>query len=458
MKKRIFALLLAAAMIFSVAGCKKAGETSSTGATGDAQIPPANTELALPKYEIKDKVIKVLSTSDEDATAGTSLWAQAYKLAEENYGIKVEKMMVTDTWAATTTMLATGTPPSFVEAHKVKAFFPRLCSEGIFADVNTLINREDVMWKDMLKYNEIYSIGDKSFSLVTDVFTSETLYYNSALIRSAGLEDPMALYKKNEWTWDKMMEYIEKIAGDKNGDGVVDIYGIDFLNLYSAYMSSMGSTAVAIKDGKITTDPLFNGNYEKFGNFASNLLSRGAKGYYSPVENKVATAKMLFSCGGYWGIKNNPTLTAQMKAGEISLVPYPRHSEADGYYMLGVTSGYAIPAAGNPVAAAAVLSCFRYLKYPNEKNLSSVAAQYKSEGWNDDVVHFLTYDQFCQPGALQNFSLTPNVNFASSEVSAVMSKLGTDVLEKQQNWATVRDKYITRIQNAVDDANKLINK
>lgn len=458
MTKRIIALVLTALMIFAIAGCEKADKKGGDKASSGGQIPPANTELALPEYKIENKTIKVLSTSDSEATDGSSLWAQAYKLAEEKYGIKVEKQMVTDTWSATTTMLATGDPPSFVEAHKVRAFFPRLCSEGIFADVNTLINREDVMWKDMLKYNDIYSIGDKSYSLVTDVFTSETLYYNKKLIKAAGLEDPMELYKKNEWTWDKLMEYIEKLSGDKNGDGAIDVYGIDRLNLYSGYMSSLGKTDVAIKDGKLTTDPLYDGTYEKFGNFASNLLSRSAKGYCPPLENKVATATMLFSCGGYWGIKNNPTLTAQMKAGEISLVPFPRHSDADKYYMLGVTSGYAIPAAGNPVAAAAVLSCFRYLKYPNEANLKAVSQQYAAEGWSEDVVHFLTHDQFCQPGALQEFSLTPNLNFASAEVSSVLSKLGTDVLEKQENWATVRDKYITRIKNAVDDANKLISK
>ena len=456
MLKKLFALMVAAALVFAVTGCEKAKDKGNKGNASGGQIPPANTELALPKYEVENKTVKVLSTSDADATEGNSLWSQAYRLAEEEYGIKIEKQMVTDTWSATTTMLATGDPPSFVEAHKVRAFFPRLCSEGIFADVNTLINREDVMWKDMLKYNDIYSIGDKSYSLVTDVFTSETLYYNKRLIKTAGLEDPMELYKKNEWTWDKMVEYIEALAGDKDGDGVIDVYGIDRLNLYAGYMSSLGQNAVSIKDGKLTTDPLFNGPYEKFGNFASNLLSRSAKGYIPPLENKAASASMLFCTGGYWGVKNNTTLTAQMKAGEISLVPFPRHTDADKYYMLGVTSGYAIPAAGNPVGAAAVLSCFRYLKYPSEGNLKAVSEQYAAEGWNEDVVKFLTYDQFCQPGAIQEFNLTPNINFASAEVSSVLSKLGTDVLEKNENWATVRDKYITRIQNAVDDANRLL--
>lgn len=456
MLKRLSALMVAVVLLLATTGCEKSNNGSETEVTGGGQIPAANTELALPEYDVKDKVVKILSTTGGDPTEGDSLWAQACRLAEEKYGIQFECQLVTDTWTATTTMLASGSPPSYVEAHKVRAFFPRLCSDGIFADVNTLINREDALWKDMLEYIDIYSIGDKSFSLVTDVYTSETIYYNKRLIKAAGLEDPMELYKKNEWTWDKMMEYIETLSGDRDGDGTIDVYGTDRMNLYSAYMSSLGTGAVTIKDGKLTTEPLYDGTYEKFGNFVSNLISGSAKGYITPLENGNTSATTLFSGSGYWGVKNNPTLTAKMKSGEISLVPFPRHSDSEKYCMLGITSGYAIPAAGNPVGAAAVLSCFRYLKYPSEENLKAASEEYASEGWNDDVVHFLTYDQFCQPGSFRDLTFTPNLNFASSEVSSVISKLGTDIVEKNENWATVRDKYITRIQNAVDDANKLL--
>lgn len=457
MKKRILAIFLALMLVACCAGCGGSGN-SSDGGKVSANIPEAHTdELVLPDYKVENKKVTFIVGGDFTEEDSTSIWASVRKMAAEKYGIDFQPVLTTSSeqGSLTMSMLAAGSPPSFVETHRTTGWFPRLSAEGIFVDVNTLINREDKLWVDMLDYIDYYSIGDASYACVTNVYAPETMTYNVTLIKNAGLEDPMALYKRGEWTWDKMLEYIDKIAGDTNGDGTIDVYGLDLSYLGQAYMCSLGTGFTTMENGKVSLSPLTDGNYEKFGTFVSDLRSRSGKGYYKPVENAVQSATTLFTFGGYWGVRNNNTLKNQMQNGAIALIPIPKHSETDKYYMYGITAGYAISAADNPVGAAAVLSCYRYLNYPNEENLKSFYDGYIGEGWNEDSAHILTYDINCNPGAYQDITLVSiGTEFASADISSTLTKLRTDVIEKGENWATVRDKYITRIQSAVDSANK----
>lgn len=456
MKKTLCAVL-SAILLLTSAAC--AGNNGSTGKTENTNVPKANKEeLVLPDYDVKDKKVTYIVASDFTAADSNSIWADVRNKAKEKYDIDFQPILSTSAESPTLTMslIAAGNPPSFVETHKTAAWFPRMSAEGVFSDVKKLINLEDKLWADMKDYIEYYSIGDASYACVTNVYAPETMYYNVKLIKNSGMEDPISVYKKGNWTWNKMLEYIDKICGDKDGDGTIDVYGIDLSYLGQGYMCSLGQGYTTVKDGKVSLSPLTDGNYEKFGTFASNLMSRAAKGYFKPVENAAQGAKMLFSFGGYWGVKNNTTLSAQMKAGELALIPIPKHDDTDKYYMYGITSGYAISTAGNPVGAAAVLSCYRYLNYPNEENLNRFKQAYLDEGWNEDSAHILTYDINAQPGAYREIVLvSQGTDFASSEIKSTFSCLNTDVLEKYQTWSSVRDKYLSRLQSAADSANKI---
>jgi len=461
MKKRLFTLVLAVIMLLAVAGCNNS-KSGKTGSTDTSNVPVANTkELKLPDYDVKDKEVTYIVSTDFSEEGSTNIWAEVRRMAKEKYDIDFKPIVVTLEEKATVTMskLAAGTPPSFVETHRTAAWFPRLSSEGIFVDVKTLINCEDMLWTDMKEYIDYYSIGDSSYACVTNVYAPETLYYNTKLIKNAGLTDPVELYKKGEWTWEKMLEYIDAACGDKNGDGRMDVYGMDLNRLGEGYVCSLGQGFTTIENGKVSLSPITDGIYEKFGTFTSKLLARGSKGYYKPVTNPEESAELLFSFGGYWGVVNNSTLYAKMKAGDLAIIPFPKNSEADKYYMYGITSGYAISAAGNPVGAAAVLSCYRYLNYCNEENNNRFYQGFIDEGWNKDSAHILTYDVNGLPGSYQNITLIPLGNdFASSEIKSVISCLETDVTEKQETWSSVRDKYLSRLKSAVDSANKIMTK
>jgi hypothetical protein len=71
------------------------------------------------------------------------------------------------------------------------------------------------------------SIGGRLFTGLSDLSfsTNENLYcvfFNKKLIQDYGIEDPYALVKANNWTFNKFEELIKQGYIDLNGDGVVD--------------------------------------------------------------------------------------------------------------------------------------------------------------------------------------------------------------------------------------------
>lgn len=53
----------------------------------------------------------------------------------------------------------------------------------------------------------------------------EVMYYNKLLFRDSGLEDPMDLYEKGEWTWDNLMTMAHEVTDPANGTYFLSGFG-----------------------------------------------------------------------------------------------------------------------------------------------------------------------------------------------------------------------------------------
>lgn len=80
----------------------------------------------------------------------------------------------------------------------------------------------------------------KLYALPVQNFVSQ-VGYNRALIRGAGLEDPVALFKKRQWTWSKYLEYGLKLT---SGSGENRVFGLlpppRTLKYFYAYIRGFG--------------------------------------------------------------------------------------------------------------------------------------------------------------------------------------------------------------------------
>ena len=462
--KRICALLLVVAMLLTCAACSN-GDAQGSG--DNANKPAANTEkLAAPAYTVEDKVVEVIVDTDfTGADPEKNTWARIAQSANKHYGVELKPIVIPLEQQTTRiiSMIASDTPPDIIETSKLPGWFPRMCSEGTFVAISDYVNFEDLLWKDEVDTMNNYKIGDDYYALSLGAYSPVEMVYNKKLIKAAGLTDPIELYKKGEWTWGKLEEYIEKLSGDVNGDYINDVFGVDHHPMAHCYFTSLGTGVTQIADNKVSLDPIKGKNFELLGEFLNKMCRKQTNGYMpdadgnngSPAE-LLAEDKLAFSFLGRWGILEDEALLAKKNAGELALIMPPRNENATDYYCYGVTSGYAIPAKGNVVGAIATLTSTRLDDFPTKERLEKEKQAYIAEGWSEESAHIITFDIAGHEGSYQKVKLVSlGIDVFNSTLQTTVNDLLYDPLYKGATYSATRSAYLNKLQTAVDSANKL---
>ena len=463
--KRIGCLLLVVAMLATCVACGSNGDTA--GKDDDSQAPAANTEkLAAPEYNVTDKVVEVVVDADfTGADPEKNTWARIAQSAKNHYGVELTPIVIPLEQQTTRiiSMIATDSPPDIIETQKLPGWFPRMCKEETFVAINKYVNFEDLLWKDEVSTMSNYKIGDNYYALSLGAYSPVEMVYNKKLIKDAGLTDPIELYKKGEWTWNKLEEYVEKLSGDVNGDYINDVFGVDHHPMAHCYFTSLGTGVTQITDGKVSLDPVKGKNFELLGEFLNKFCRKQTNGFMpdadgnngSPAE-LLAQDKLVFSFLGRWGILENADLVAKKDKGDLALIMPPRHDDAKEYYCYGVTSGYAIPAKGNVIGAIATLTSTRLDDFPSQERLEKQKQAYINEGWSEESAHIITFDIAGHEGSYQKVKLVSlGIDVFNSTLQTTVTDLLYDPLYQGTTYSAARSAYLNKLQTAVDSANKL---
>ena len=213
--RSIGCLLLVIAMLLTCASCGKSDGGSKTQNNNDAsQRPAANTEeLAAPEYNVTDKVVEIVVDNDfTGKDPEKNSWARVAQSAKNHYGVELKPIVIPLEQQTTRiiSMVASGSPPDIIETQKLPGWYPRMCKEGTFVAINNYVNFEDLLWKDEVGAMSNYMLGDDYYALSLGAYSPVEMIYNKKLISEAGLTDPIELYKKGEWTWEKTNNIIKK--------------------------------------------------------------------------------------------------------------------------------------------------------------------------------------------------------------------------------------------------------
>ena len=119
--------------------------------------------------------------------------------------------------------IASGTPIDVVNAGNYE--FPLFAMKKYAQPIDELIDlNADYVDKpvvDVFRYQGKHYVAASTGSSIPLV-----IYYNKNMFENEGVEDPLTLYKKNEWTTDKLKEVAMKFTKDTNGDGAYDQWGM----------------------------------------------------------------------------------------------------------------------------------------------------------------------------------------------------------------------------------------
>ncbi|MBQ8556113.1 MAG: extracellular solute-binding protein [Clostridia bacterium] len=164
------------------------------------------------------------------------------KEVEEEWNVTFEFMNMTYSGSkeSINTSILAGTPDADVYMVGMAVAAPAIAN-GLAVDLKDVLPADHPVitgTDEVLSYVDVGNggvsllIANKKENMVAD---TNPLGFNLQMIEDANLEDPRDLVERGEWTWDKFIEYCQVLTKDKDGDGIIDVYGFggwpeDYLN------------------------------------------------------------------------------------------------------------------------------------------------------------------------------------------------------------------------------------
>jgi len=334
--------------------------TQLTGCGGSAKDEGGSgvSDADMPKIELTDKVVSVYNWMDYVPEKEFD-W-QGFRLADV-YGGEVETIKGgANYYEDLFKRVAAGEIPDITIADMKS--FPQLIMRGLAEPWDDYIDFTDPIWEktgaleaiDLMKWDgKVYNITNKPHVL-------GVMFYNKKIINEAGLEDPIALQEKGEWTWENFKKYLSETTVDSDGDGKTDMSGIvNTGDFPTAFFASTGETPIDYKDGEFIN----NVKSDKVRAAADFLYGIGDKGdglmsFSDPTDAFNGGKAAFVYTNDYRGYED---YSALLQSGDLGVLPMPKYSGADSQYQ-GALPDFAwlMKGAKNPEGAAALQMSLQY--------------------------------------------------------------------------------------------------
>ncbi len=163
-------------------------------------------------------------------------------------------------------------------------FWPEAGVQGLYEPLNKYIADEDLYNKKTgvgidLDVSSEFALNGKYYGVSnhSGAFASmiQVMYYNKLMFEEAGFDDPLELYNKGKWTWDKFFEYAKEAKNASKGQYLM---GQELSS--TSFVLSNGYKYTTMKKGKVKenlSDSVYLKSLEKYKEFATKYM--GPKGY-----------------------------------------------------------------------------------------------------------------------------------------------------------------------------------
>ena len=455
---RILAAVLALAMALSLSACKifnggGGGESSSDieqeqendpnqhfidySSSFDlgevVDIVDENGEVYVtPKYNMRDKTVTFLSHWNAETPDSIHMikYMEKYggpniKFLTYNYGdcgMKLQAMV-----------LAENAP----DVYKLRiGDLTSLLFANVWSDITDKFDWKNRNWRDLEQYMQYVTLNGKILA-APEVNANYMVWFNKTIFEEYGVEDPLSLWNKGQWTKDNFDSICKKLTIKEGGN--TSIYGFGFDHMWFHDVFAMYDTNFAVfKNSKYVS----NTDDPKLADAMSYITNMNTVQKVWCDLNKAnayfASGKLAMLYYGNWLTMSEPyrTMAAQ---GKIDFVPVPENTATglgprQDYYV----EGHAIPVgAKNVNEARAFIEIFNFYKQTPELDMTSTLAQCDINGW--------TYDQFERMRAPRKYK---------NQYSFIGLVSGDDYFNMAMNgesWYTIKEKLDPK-QNLVIDS------
>ncbi len=365
MKKNFISTVLLMSMLLTTAACGDSGSKPSDSTTSPSDQSETTvaedpaTKLELPSdINYNGQTFTILTTQhasyEYDAVEETGdivndAVFRRNQAVEDQLGIKFNFIIQPGQWNdrenfnATVKNSIVAGDNSFDLVNGVVVIVLPMASEGLFIDANKLefVNLNKPWWVQGMNDNlaiggKLYGfIGDASLSLYKDL---SVCYFNKKLLTEYKLEDPYELVRSGKWTVDKMIEMINSVSGDLDGDGKITPEK-DLLGLISCTVPTRAfqtSTEVKVIEYDSDKNPMIADLSEKDVDLYNKLYNVFMKS--DNVYNNGNNEHQKYT--GYFAEDRSLLMTTFLYATDylrdmktdFGIVPYPKRDENQEKY------------------------------------------------------------------------------------------------------------------------------
>jgi len=350
---KILALIMAVAMLFCVAGCGSESQSENTGTnSGNAQGGGSGwSEIAknIPE-NLKGTTITVYSWNDvSDVTDAQTV---IEKFTNET-GIKVNWVKGTYTNYATeiASKVAAKEAPDIIRLKDLNLGLMSVLQP--LDDIKTF-DVNDSAWDANVK--SFYTVNGKCYGINmanTLIQQPKILWYNRNLISKYELEDPYALWKKGEWTYEKFVQVCEDFIDEASSENLA------WSTLrFSDVADMMGAGAVLYKDGRFVSN-MNDANLLKGWQMFAELRDKDVVNDTIYERDRFGSGKILFFSDSTISGRRTHYYWPDLKStGSLGCVPMPK---VDGFDYLQEFTEY--EAYGVPKTAKNAEAAYYFLRY-----------------------------------------------------------------------------------------------
>jgi len=271
--RKVLAVMLAAAMTFSMAACgggdttanptqapvNNEGNAGTDNKDNQPSTPSKNNEvnsdisigswwvqyydsynvdggdmMVMPDWEgaqeAPDDSEEIKVQKAHNRQIGQYKWDNVTKI-EQKYGVEFhwDNLTYQGVIDSINTSILAGAPDCDVYLTDQTMSLPAQVN-GLAIDLKTILPADHDIFTTQ-KIATYFDLGDGKACIFGPVKAENVvaatypLAFNKQMLEDNNLEDPRALWERGEWTWDKFIEYCQTLTQDTDGDGQIDQYG-----------------------------------------------------------------------------------------------------------------------------------------------------------------------------------------------------------------------------------------
>ncbi|MBD5104444.1 MAG: carbohydrate ABC transporter substrate-binding protein [Ruminococcaceae bacterium] len=381
--RKTLSVMLSAAVVLSTTACSQGDSKGSNGNLNDITTD-SNGEMSFteaPVVEIDDETPtgKIVYLSYETGFDESNDMVALFK---KRYGGDFEHEMCSSGNAyfeKLGTMISTGLSPDLVR-YEWRSF-PHGMSYNMYTPLDTYIDIDSDLWKDMKDIAEQFVYNGKHYYYPHQLKTNYALNYNNRVLEENGMTDPYALFQENKWTWSAFEEMLKQWCDmDPNHIGYNGVGGMIFvLTTGTKIVDIQGNEIINnLKTENVSRTMLWLEDMRRQGLLGASLDQQAmgySSGYVAPDQAFIDGNLLFLGMDPSWTYPAaKEALDTKGLENELKFLPFPRDELADTYYCGIDTFGYLIPSGAPNVKGAVDWINMHRTEEIDEENIAKAKA------------------------------------------------------------------------------------